>query len=128
MPLKDPEKRREYHRQYMKRWYQQNKETHIAYVRAWNAKNTAAIRETVERLKDVPCPDCGQRFPAECMDFDHLKDKFFEISAAASGGRRLSIQRVMEEIKKCEVVCSNCHRVRTMARRRGRADGSSVSS
>lgn len=28
-------------------------------------------------------------------------------------GRGLSIERVLAEIAKCDVVCSNCHRIRT---------------
>lgn len=33
MPLKDPEKRREYQKEYMRKWYEKNKEKHIRYVR-----------------------------------------------------------------------------------------------
>jgi hypothetical protein len=33
MPYKDPEKRREYQREYMRGWYRNNKAIHIAYVR-----------------------------------------------------------------------------------------------
>lgn len=50
------------------------------------------------------------------MDFDHIEGKKkFNIGAAANAGRsRVSIQK---EMKKCEVVCANCHRVRTWSRR-----------
>jgi len=47
------------------------------------------------------------------MDFDHIGSKRLEISGLlyVSGTETL-----LEEIKKCEVVCSNCHRVRTTRR------------
>ncbi len=49
------------------------------------------------------------------LEFDHLKDKAFNIGASLSGRSWASI---LDEIAKCEVVCANCHRRRT-ARRRG---------
>ena len=49
------------------------------------------------------------------LEFDHLRDKRFEISAALHGR---NWQAILDEIEKCEVVCANCHRRRT-ARRRG---------
>lgn len=47
------------------------------------------------------------------MDFDHLRDKKFNLSKAHLTG---SLKKITEEIAKCEVVCSNCHRVRTFER------------
>jgi hypothetical protein len=49
------------------------------------------------------------------MDFDHISDnKSFTIS---DGSVNQSIERLITEIKKCEVVCANCHRIRTHKRR-----------
>lgn len=70
----------------------------------------------IAKAKDVPCSDCGRRFPKVAMDFDHrpgLK-KEFTVSAMSSGS--WSTVRVQAEIDKCEVVCANCHRIRTFAR------------
>lgn len=65
-------------------------------------------------LKDGPCADCGGRFPRVAMDFDHVRgEKLFEIG----NGIRYKAAAVLAEIEKCEVVCSNCHRVRTEERR-----------
>jgi hypothetical protein len=64
----------------------------------------------INSFKDVPCVDCGQKFPPECMDFDHVSaDKLENVSRM----RRFSKERLVNEIKKCEVVCANCHRIRT---------------
>lgn len=44
------------------------------------------------------------------MDFDHQRDKTFNI---ADIGRVMSLSRLEEELSKCDVVCANCHRERT---------------
>ena len=61
-----------------------------------------------------PCADCGEADPI-VLEFDHLKDKAFNIGASLSGRSWASI---LDEIAKCDVVCANCHRRRT-ARRKG---------
>jgi hypothetical protein len=60
-----------------------------------------------------PCVDCGETDPV-VLEFDHLRDKEFNVS------QRLEYrnwQKVLEEIEKCDVVCANCHRRRTLTRR-----------
>ena len=70
----------------------------------------------VDKVKDIPCVDCHNRFPVECMDLDHIRgEKRTDVSAMIH--RPYSIQSVVEEVKKCEVVCDNCHRIRTRKRR-----------
>ena len=65
----------------------------------------------VHAYKDIPCLDCGGKFPPWVMDFAHRdpKEKKFNIGA----GLRRSLNKVLEEIMKCDVLCSNCHRIRT---------------
>jgi hypothetical protein len=77
-------------------------------------KNRAAIDLLIKEAKDVPCMDCGIKYPHYVMDFDHLKDKEFNIGGSRSNK---TIDRIKLEIDKCEVVCSNCHRIRTYERR-----------
>jgi len=65
-----------------------------------------------------PCADCGGVFPPECMDFDHVRGtKLFSIGWRMAGSH-LTLQR---EIEKCDLVCANCHRIRGVTRRDGRA-------
>jgi hypothetical protein len=47
------------------------------------------------------------------MDFDHVGEKQKEISGLIFTH---STRRLVAEIDKCEVVCANCHRVRTYQR------------
>jgi hypothetical protein len=62
-----------------------------------------------------PCADCGSVFPAEAMHWDHLPGvvKHGNLSDLLRGGNR---ERIAAEIAKCELVCSNCHAVRTVRR------------
>lgn len=75
----------------------------------------AARLAKVAEFKSLPCMDCGNTFPSECMDFDHVKPgKIERVSQLAWNG---SMQAVLDEIAKCELVCSNCHRIRTRQRK-----------
>ena len=59
--------------------------------------------------------DCGESYPHYVMDFDHRPDspKVGNVARMVANGQRT---KVFEEIKKCDVVCSNCHRERTFQR------------
>jgi hypothetical protein len=54
------------------------------------------------------------------MDFDHVRGEKVGILSRLSGGR-MAWSKVLNEIAKCEVVCSNCHRIRTHLRSTGLA-------
>lgn len=66
----------------------------------------------VDYLSQHPCADCGEE-DVLVLEFDHLRDKSFSIPW---GIRNKPWTEVLEEIAKCEVVCSNCHRRRTATR------------
>lgn len=61
-------------------------------------------------LKKGSCVDCGENNPL-VLDFDHLRDKEFNISEGMQGD--MSIERLKSEIEKCEIRCANCHRIKT---------------
>src|ERR1700694_3332834 len=118
MPLKDPEARRAYHRLYMRAWYQEHREQHLALTVDVNRRARAAVRELVAKLKSHPCVDCNGRFPPFVMDFDHVRGAKLGIISRMSTGR-MSWAKTLAEIEKCEVLCSNCHRMRTQLRLHG---------
>jgi len=70
----------------------------------------AQKRAFIGWLKDQPCADCSGRFPSCCMDFDHREPnrKHFVISKVTS------LARLQDEVMGCDVVCANCHRIRTL--------------
>lgn len=59
------------------------------------------------------CADCGEDNPI-VLDFDHLHDKKYNISRMVHEG--FSWKAIQKEIDKCDVVCANCHRIRTYER------------
>lgn len=85
--------------------------------KVYDARRHGKVRELIKAAKDKPCADCGLRYPTIVMDLDHLNPstKKFELADAIRTYR--SLDSVKVEIEKCEVVCSNCHRVRTQLQR-----------
>jgi hypothetical protein len=73
-------------------------------------------------LKDLkeknPCMDCKISYPYYMMDFDHVRGT--KQANVAELINTLSKKRLDEEIAKCEIVCSNCHRSRTYIRKNGK--------
>lgn len=62
--------------------------------------------------KDRPCADCGVSYPPCVMDFDHVRgDKKNNVATLVAS--HYGVATISAEIKKCEVVCANCHRLRT---------------
>lgn len=62
------------------------------------------------------CP-CGEyRLP--CMEFDHRdpKTKLVNVSAMIRYAKRYTEAEVKAEVDKCDLLCANCHRLKTSAR------------
>ncbi len=93
--------------------YQENSEREKANNRIWFAKEF----EWYISLKDNPCSDCNQKFHFSAMQWDHRPgtDKVESVSRLMGGYRGRKI--ILEEIAKCDLVCANCHSIRTWARR-----------
>lgn len=106
MPLKDPEKRKAYHREYMKGWYARNKTKHQAYVRRNKLERSKWFREYKATLF---CTQCGENHPA-CLDFHHDDPSQKKYSISQMIWNSVSKQKIQEEIDKCTVLCANCHR------------------
>lgn len=96
---------------YCKAHYNQNKQ----YYKDKAIRNGRTYAGYVNSLKKKPCLDCKQTFHPCQMDFDHVRDKVESISVAVLNG--WSKPRLDSEIAKCDLVCSNCHRLRTWQRR-----------
>ncbi len=56
--------------------------------------------------------DCGVYYPPFVMDFDH-RDPTKKVSKISNLMRLGSRQKLEAELAKCDLVCSNCHRIRT---------------
>jgi hypothetical protein len=62
-----------------------------------------------------PCADCGRVFPHQVMQWDHRpgSEKLGDISEDFWGRSR---EEILAEIAKCDLVCANCHAIRTFTR------------
>jgi hypothetical protein len=78
---------------------------------AWRAQ-----AELLDSLRDVPCADCGRQFPPCAMDFDHREADAKQHTVTRMIGRA-GTERILAEVAKCDIVCANCHRLRTFDRR-----------
>lgn len=107
MSYKNPEDQKEC----WKRHYRRNKQLYIDKSKE-RKKNSIAF--LVEYLKSHPCIRCGQS-DIRVLDFDHLRDKDDCVSTLARRGA--GDIRLLQEIDKCQVLCSNCHRIVTWERK-----------
>lgn len=72
--------------------------------------------DKIGRIKqEQGCTDCGFNAHPFAMHFDHLPE--FEKSAGIASLWWAPWARVVAEMAKCEVVCANCHAIRTITRR-----------
>jgi hypothetical protein len=117
MPYKDRDRRLAKNRANNKRWYAANREAAIAAKAVRRERIRAELRKLVDQARDRPCMDCGGTFPVVCMDFDHVRGKKHK-NVADMVSNCASVPVILAEIAKCDVVCSNCHRVRTYNRSR----------
>jgi hypothetical protein len=90
-------------------YYAEHRDEEIERVRV----RQAATLEFLRDLRRRPCQDCGRTFPPWVMDFDHRDPREKKFSLAA--GKVLLKPRavLLVEIAKCDIVCANCHAIRT---------------
>ncbi len=94
----------------LKLYWKNNREYYRIKAREWNRKtrkkNLLLLREL--KLKQG-CKDCGYKVHHAALEFDHVRGtKIATISNLLATPSWLK-----RELKKCEVVCSNCHSIRT---------------
>lgn len=100
--FKDKERQREYTKEH----YLKNK----ALYSLRNAKRRKERSEWfVSVTSGISCVVCGEK-ERVCLDFHHLdpKTKLSSVSKLLNDHR--SRKRILEEVQKCTVLCSNCHR------------------
>ena len=98
-------------------YYRKNRNRQLPLALARRHKAYQLKRVFINKVKDRPCADCGIKYPYYVMDFDHKsnKDKIAEVAYMST--RNWSLEKIKKEIQKCEVVCANCHRIRTFKKR-----------
>lgn len=104
------------HKAYQQAHYASNKAYYIKKAKVWTVAQRRELVAIVEKAKDVPCLDCGVKYPPYVLEFDHVRGvKVNEVSLMVAHG--VAVETLLAEIQKCEVVCANCHKTRTHHRR-----------
>lgn len=98
-----------------RQYYQDNLIEHRKTVRERNVRTRERNQQLfLEYLKQQKCTDCGTT-DYRVFEFDHIgNDKRCDVSILVGGGWKW--ETIKQEIDKCEVVCCNCHRIRTFTR------------
>lgn len=121
------EKKRQLRRDYMRKFRKNNPQ----YVKRANKRDRenparrasrlkyslekqAANKRLVNTYKDKPCMDCGVKYPPYVMDFDHVRG--VKVGNVSEMCNNKSADQILTEIEECDLVCANCHRIRTQAR------------
>lgn len=89
----------------------------VARYSAGRSERQRKVLAYIQAIKlERGCADCGYRANAVALDFDHLPGhvKEYRLATMAAG---LKKEKIDAEIAKCDVVCANCHRIRTANRR-----------
>lgn len=83
-------------------------------IRIASYKRKSGQRERIDQIKQAAgCTDCGYSSHPAALEFDHVNgDKSSNVSRLIGS----TWDRIEAEIAKCEVVCANCHRIRTVER------------
>jgi hypothetical protein len=91
-----------------KKQYANNKPYYLDRNREHRANN----RNWYQALKNkTPCAKCGTKYPYYVMDYDHLDPSTKVLCIAHMMGH--SRKAILNEISKCELLCANCHRIKT---------------
>lgn len=102
-----PNKDKVINRATWKRWREKNRITDNK--RIYKRKTEIKIWFK-EFRKNLQCSKCPENHPA-CIDFHHKEGKEkkdLEIARMVQCG--YSKERILKEIEKCDILCSNCHR------------------
>jgi hypothetical protein len=125
MPFKDPEKKRQYQKEYFQKYYARpdRKERLKKQVRERKRSIRAWYLEYKSKQSCIVCGMSGEKNPW-AIEFHHRDptEKSDLVSSFVASG--YSRKRIEEEIEKCDILCANCHRSKHFQERN--ADGSSL--
>jgi len=86
--------------------YEKNKEVYKQRAKQRRAELKKFIKEYKSKLKCSKCPEDH----IACLEFHHEDPKYKEISISQIASRGWSKERLLKEINKCIILCSNCHK------------------
>jgi hypothetical protein len=91
-----------------------------------SAKWRKALHRVLEELhlykEKHGCFDCRNKFPHYVLEFDH-KPEYIKIDVVYRVLRNYGEDAAWAEVGKCDVVCANCHKIRTYQREHANYEG-----
>jgi hypothetical protein len=100
-------------REYQRDWLRDKLKNDPEYKARHYANRQKRAKENKEKLtllkESMSCVACGEYHPASCMDHHHLNPNIKE-KGVSQMIQANSWAKIQEEIEKCVLVCSNCHR------------------
>lgn len=97
--------------------YHLNSSTKVNVNKKGMRFDSANYLDQIQQFKeDKGCTDCGVMYPHFVLEFDH-RPEFKKIDNVYRVLKKYGIDKAWQEIAKCDVVCSNCHKLRTYARK-----------
>ena len=101
------EKNKEKLQKYRRDWYHRNKRHAITKI----GERSDSLREWLNEYKShLKCEKCLMDNPA-CLIFHHINPREKELDIAKVIRYGWCKERILKEIKKCQVLCSNCHMI-----------------
>lgn len=85
--------------------HKERKSEHVTNIRANTLRRNGIFKQWKTTLR---CSLCPETHPS-CLDFHHLDPSHKEFSIGDAFNKR-GLDAVVDEIGKCVVLCSNCHR------------------
>jgi len=107
MPYKDKTQQKEYKIKWNKEYYCKNKQQELERIQ----KRKQKIKMWFNSYKaTLCCSNCDEK-NSVCLEFHHknIEQKSFAINEAL-GKKGCSKESILNEIKKCTILCANCHR------------------
>lgn len=106
MPFSDIEKRKEYQKKWNRAYYLKHRDAE----KVRTAKRRQQLKDYIQSLKqNVSCFFCTESEPV-CLDFHHKNSKSKDFAIANAHVEGWSIEKINCEVKKCVLLCANCHR------------------
>ena len=100
-------------RYYNKVYYKKNRAAIIERTKERSKRlKLQNVKYVLEYLLEHPCIDCGETNPLK-LEFDHRDRAEKDDSIAHMLSKTRSLVQIQNEISKCDVRCSNCHKVKT---------------
>lgn len=104
-------------KEFNKTHYRNNKDSYIKRAKISNEKVKDVFKKhIINYLKEHSCIICGEK-DIVVLEFDHRNPKEKKFSIGHHTSMYLNLETIDEEIKKCDVLCANCHRRKTAKNR-----------